>query len=415
MVGRAMVGVWLLMLAAWGTAAAATLTSGGSASPYRAAASTQFQSLFSFDFTNGYSPNELLAVAGGLVGTTYGGGNSGSGFPCSTLGCGLIFSFGNGQYKVLHRFSGPDGANPAMGLLAGGNGGYFGTSYYGGSSGNGTVFQYRGHQVKTLYAFSGDADGGQPKTMVSGGSADFYDITQTAGLGSEYGTIFHLAGSVLTTLKTFGTGDPSVGMVPSGIIRATDGNFYGTIEQGDATHTGSVFQVTPSGGYSTLHTFMPTDGSYLAAGVIRANDGNFYGAASGGGDLSTCRKRFIRGCGTVYRLTPSGTLMVVHNFAGTDGTGPSAPLVQASDGNLYGTTSSGGKARCGPLHDGCGTIFRIGLDGSFSTLHVFNGRDGANPEAAMIQGSDGALYGTTSWGGKNGDGSIFRITLASKR
>jgi uncharacterized repeat protein (TIGR03803 family) len=410
MVGRAAVLVSLLMLAMSDTAAASTVAGGVSASD-PAARAAQFRSLFSFDFTNGYGPNELLATAGGFVGTAYGGGNSGHALACSSLGCGLIFSFAAGKYRILYRFSGPDGANPAMGLIPGASGTYFGTTYYGGGAENGTVFQFSGNQVTTLYTFSGGADGGQPTRLVSAGTSNFYGITQTAGLGSEYGTIFRLAGGMLTTIKTFGTGDPSVGIVPSGIIRGADGNLYGTVEQGDATHTGSIFQVTPSGGYATLHTFMPRDGSYLAAGIIQANDGNFYGGAYAGGNLSTCRKRFIRGCGSIYRLTPSGKFTVLHTFAGPDGVGPSAPLVQASDGSLYGTTSSGGKQRCGQLHDGCGTIFRIGLDGSFATLHVFSGRDGANAEGAMIQGSDGALYGTTSGGGKNGDGSIFRLVI----
>jgi len=413
MVGRATAGVLLVTLVTAGTAGAAiALRSAPWA--HRAAPSAQFQSLFSFDFTNGYGPNELLPTTGGFIGTAFGGGNSKRALTCSTLGCGLIFSFVGGKYKVLYRFSGSDGANPAMGLIPGANGAYFGTSYYGGSNGNGTVFQFRRNRLTTLYTFSGGADGGQPTRLVSAGTNNFYGVTQSAGQGSEYGTVFRFAAGVLTTIKTFTTGDPSVGIVPSGIIRGADGNFYGTVEQGDATHTGSIFQVTPPSGYATLHTLKPADGSYLAAGIIQASDGNFYGTAYGGGDLSTCPKRFIRGCGSVYQLTPSGTFTVIHTFSGTDGIGPSAPLLQASDGNLYGTTSSGGKQRCGQLHNGCGTIFRIGLDGSFATLHVFNGHDGSNVEAAMIQGSDGALYGTTNGGGKNGDGSIFRMVLAGR-
>ncbi len=107
--------------------------------------------------------------------------------------------------------------------------------------------------------------------------------------------------------------------------------------------------------------------------------------------------------------------MVVHNFAGTDGTGPSAPLVQASDGNLYGTTSSGGKARCGPLHARLRDDLSDRTRWKLLDAARLQGRDGSNSEAAMIQGSDGALYGTTSGGGKNGDGSIFRITVPGAR
>ena len=150
MVGRVAVGVGFLALATRGTVAAATVT--GSA-PSHGARATQFRSLFSFDFTNGYGPNELLATGAGFVGTAYGGGNSGNALACSSLGCGLIFSFVGGKYQMLYRFSGPDGANPAMGLIPGASGTYFGTTYYGGGAGDGTVFQFSGNQLTTLYSF----------------------------------------------------------------------------------------------------------------------------------------------------------------------------------------------------------------------------------------------------------------------
>src|ERR1019366_5991689 len=160
---------------------------------------------------------------------------------------------------------------------------------------------------------------------------------------------------------------------------------------------------------TVLHTFTDgQDGAGPLAGLIQASDGNFYGVTRYGGGAS--------GCGVVYRITPSGTLTTLHEFAGgaSDGCQPFGPLVQATDGNFYGTTYWGGTSTVCP--GGCGTVFKMTAAGTVTILHVFctqsNCPDGYLPQAGLVQASDGNLYGETLYGGPNGYGAIFKITTS---
>jgi uncharacterized repeat protein (TIGR03803 family) len=372
-----------------------------------------FTVLYNFDGTAWAYPNALVQGPGKtLIGTAFGGGASGVG--CSSLGCGAIFQWmGRRNAALLHRFNGPDGGSPATGLVPGPAGLLYGTTYYGGSTGAdaGTVFSLSGSSLSTIYTFSGDADGAHPDSLILARDGNLYGTTRSSGFGSSYGTIFRLTPSgSLMTLKTYFAGG-SDGIIPAGIVQAGNGNFYGTVQQsGNTTHFGAAFRLTTAGVYTTLHTFVDADGGLLQSGLIQATDGNFYGVASEGGTPSLCPHNFAPGCGTIYRLTPSGALTVLHDFTFADGTQPYGALFQASDGYLYGTTAGGGPGKCPVLHIGCGTIFRISLSGQFSTLYSFHGKDGAIPQSALIVGSGGALYGTTSRGGRFGFGTIFRLT-----
>ena len=185
----------------------------------------------------------------------------------------------------------------------------------------------------------------------------------------------------------------------SSLIQASDGNLYGTAsEGGTGTSTGgTVFVVNPaSGAVTILHSFASSDGTTPLGPLVQATDGSLYGTTSSQGTASYY--------GTVFRLGLDGTFTVLKSFQSTDGSSPAAGLIQASDGFLYGTTKSGG------TYDD-GTIFRIGLDGTFTPLYTFdfhnNGYGGSQPVAALIQGSDGQLYGTTSAGGDNNEGTVF--------
>ena len=196
----------------------------------------------------------------------------------------------------------------------------------------------------------------------------------------------------------------------AGLIQATDGNLYGTTtgaKNSNGVYAGSVYRISPSGKLTTIYYFcsLPgcADGSLPYAGLVEGTDGNFYGVTAEGGTSATCM--FTYGCGTIFKVTPGGVLTTLHNFDQKDGYYLIAPLIQASDGNFYGTASSGGQKNSG-------TVFRVTSQGKFTTLHFFNASsEGASPYSGLIQGTDGNLYGTTGNEGIYGAGTVFKMTL----
>ena len=181
-------------------------------------------------------------------------------------------------------------------------------------------------------------------------------------------------------------------------MQGTDGNLYGTTYQGGINGHGTIFKITLSGSLTTLYNFAGTDGGSIYSGLTLGTDGNFYGTTYQGG---------TNNMGTVYQITPSGTLTTLYNFAGTDGNQPYAGLIQGTDGNFYGTTFLGGA-------NGNGTVYQITSTGTLTTLHSFcsptNCTDGANPYAPVMQAADGTFYGAASTGGHSAEGTIFNIT-----
>ncbi len=259
--------------------------------------------------------------------------------------------------------------------------------------------------LTTLYSFDGRY-AYAPVGLVQATNGDFYGTTVIGGAGVEdgYGTIFKVTpGGAGMVLHTFceKEGCPD-GAYPNGrLVQATNGDFYGTTSEGGANGDGTVFKIAPSGTLTTLHTFDGTDGSFPCA-MFQAGDGGLYGTTGGGGASAACSG----GCGTIFKITPSGALTTLHSFGGTDGEGPCA-MTQTTDGNLYGTTGGGGaSAACS---GGCGTVFKITPSGALTTLYSFNLSDGERP-AALIQARNGDLYGTTYMGGANGFGTVFKIT-----
>ena len=121
---------------------------------------------------------------------------------------------------------------------------------------------------------------------------------------------------------------------PSGLVKGSDGNFFGTTYQGGASGLGNVIKITPAGVLTTLYSFAGSDGSYPNAALVQGTDGNFYGTTYKGGG---CTYPFSD-CGTVFKITPAGVLTTLHNFTFSDGKNPNAALVQGTDGNFYGTT-----------------------------------------------------------------------------
>ena len=180
-------------------------------------------------------------------------------------------------------------------------------------------------------------------------------------------------------------------------MQASDSNFYGTTELGGQNDEGTVFKITPTGGFTTFYNFAGTDGSAAACGLIQASDGDLYGTTYEGGVNNACPN----GCGTVFKLSLDGTLTTLHSFDGTDGANPIAGLIQATDGSFYGTTYGGGS-------EGWGTVFQITSAGAVTTLHSFLGTDGAQPYGPVMQFTKGNLYGTSTNGSVTGvDGTAF--------
>jgi uncharacterized repeat protein (TIGR03803 family) len=315
---------------------------------------------------------------------------------------------------TLHSFDGSDGSMPYGGLVQATDGNFYGTTAFGptttGYTGYGTVFKVTPNgSLTTLHTFN-NSDGAEPYgALVQASDGNFYGTTVDGG-GSQScdrgcGTVFKITPSgTLTTLYSFcASGFPCAdGAQPvAGLVQATDGNFYGTTTIGGANALGAVFKITPNGTLTTLHSFQFSEGIYPYGAVVQASDGNFYGTTNEGG--SGCG---ANGCGTVFKITPDGTLTTLHMFADDDGQRPVAGLVQGSDGNFYGTTSEGGTGNC---VEGCGTVFKITPNGNLAVLHRFTGPDGGVPYAGLIQASDGNFYGTTYVRGAYNFGTVFEI------
>ncbi|MGD1019630.1 MAG: choice-of-anchor tandem repeat GloVer-containing protein [Verrucomicrobiia bacterium] len=315
----------------------------------------------------------------------------------------------------LYSFIGPptDGANPYAGLVQGSDGNFYGTTEYAGSTnclyGCGTVFRINpGGSYTNLYSFVGSpTDGAYPGAgLMQGSDGNFYGTTFVGGT-NNLGIVFRISpGGSYTTLYSF-VGSPTDGAYPgAGLVQGSDGNFYGTTFDGGTNNLGIVFRISPGGSYTNLYSFAgsPTDGANPYAGLAQGSDGNFYGTTEHGGTGTNC----YAGCGTVFRISPSGSYTTLYSFAGSPGDGayPRAGLVQGSDGNFYGTTVSGGA-------NNFGTVFRINPGGSYTNLCSFAGPpgDGAYPGAGLVQGSDGNFYGTTFNGGTNNLGIVFQISL----
>ncbi len=211
-------------------------------------------------------------------------------------------------------------------------------------------------------------------------------------------------GIYFTTLVNFN--GRNGGGTSAAMIQASDGNFYGT-SGGGRYGDGIVFSMTASGTLTTVYSFDGSNGYNLFAGLVQGSDGNFYGTTTQGG---------ANDYGTVFKVTPTGTLTTLYNFCPqngcTDGYYPEGTLIQGSDGDFYGT-AGGGANYCG-LNQ-CGVVYKITADGAFTTLHSFDGSDGDVPIGGLVQASDGNFYGTTNAAGAYGDGTIYKMTPAGVR
>jgi uncharacterized repeat protein (TIGR03803 family) len=359
-----------------------------------------------------YAPSsQQLSMAAVQVGSTV--------FTNAVITPGHIVSVG-GQLPVetgSYVFGGyatqgsADGAAPQAALLVGSDGNLYGTTSDGGTGGNGTVFRLTPGGVETvIHTFGGTADGANPyAALMEDSQGNFYGTTAAGGANGS-GAIFRIdAAGTESLVYSFGA-SPTDGTSPyGGLIQDAGGNLWGTTTAGGVNGVGTVFSVNPSTGAETvLYSFTGiNDGSSPYGGLTAGADGNFYGTTSTGGPSAT---------GTVFRVSPTvagGAFATLYSFGSSgadDGSIPESALTLGRDGNLYGTTFSGGQY-------GAGTVFAVTPAGVETVIHSFSGggyvagsNDGANPYAGLTLGSDGNFYGTTVNGGIYDSGAVFKLT-----
>ena len=303
------------------------------------------------------------SVSGPLVQRSYDGNFFGVD-PAGQFDDGEFFEVTtNGVFTVLGLFTGANGNSSRGRLLEGSDGNFYGTTYQGGTNGGyGTIFSctFNG-RITSLHSFSNGGEGAYPVAGLTLGPDGCFYGTTTLGGPNNAGTVFRLCtNGVFTTLYSF-TGGKDGYLPKGGLVLGEDGNLYGTTTYGgdyDAQFggDGTVFRITPSGTFTSLASFNFTNGAMPQGGLVKASDGYFYGTARSGGYASNS----ISGTGTIYRISPGGGLTNLYTFGSVlttnsfflDGYAPVASLVQAQDGNFYGMTSSGSS-------NGFGTVFQF--------------------------------------------------------
>ena len=379
-------------------AASAILTCGLISATTAAQASVDVLHAFTDASTDGAHSfvGMIQTVDGTLVGTTYDGG-SGS--------AGTVFRMpldGSG-YAVLHSFGGPGDGRSPVGLIQAADGDLYGTTLSGGAgkSSGGTIFRMApdGSDYAILHDFSVNLDGYPQAGLIQVLDGTLVGSTTTGGNGNV-GKVFEIAtdGSGYRSLHDFTYYD---GAHPyAALTQAADGTLFGTTLDGGPGNSGTIFRIAADGSFNVLHSFINADGINPRHGIILSADGLLYGTTSRGGTGDT---------GTIFRMAPDGSgYGVLHNFddTGDDSAFRDPTLVRAESGTFYGTTFSGGT-------DNVGTIFRMAPDGnSYVVLHSFNAAiDGTFPTAGLLQATDGNLFGTTTSGGAGNAGTVFRLIL----
>jgi uncharacterized repeat protein (TIGR03803 family) len=321
-------------------------------------------------------------------------------------GAAFYYSFSTGLVTLVHSFMGADGSAPFSGLTLGTDGNFYGTTSAGGANGAGTVFQISGATLafKTLYSFTNGSDGGTPYAPpVEGPNGLFYGTTATGGGAAGCGTVYSIStsGAPPTTLHQFAGSSGSDGCTPiAPLALGNDGYFYGTTNVGGTSfYQAGTVFKIGPSGQLTVLYNFDNTHGYEPNGLILGGDGKFYGTTAAGGTT---------GYGVVFGITSAGALQVGYNFKGgkSDGAQPYTALVQATNGELYGVTTGGGE-------NGDGTIFGGGRPTPpFAVVYSFvQNTTGDIPEAPFIQRTDGLLYGDTFRGGSNGEGTFFSLDL----
>jgi len=388
----------------------------------------KFKVLHTFDGSNGALPAGQLTqdAAGNLYGTTSEGGAG----VCSTYGCGTAFKLDKtGKQVWLHSFNGKTGRQPMAGLVRDTAGNLYGTTVEGGettcfSQGCGIVFKLdaTGKEI-VLHRYSGSPDDGEmPEALlVEDGVGNLYGTTFLGGASGGYGTVFRISEANKEDILHSFAGPPDGGdgaYSYAGVIRDSAGNLYGDTFEGGAFCCGVVYKIDTTGSETLLYSFTgESDGGGPSSVLLADAAGNLFGTTQEGGNL-TCGGG--DGCGVVFELSAQSdggwAERVLYVFCSltncSDGEYPGpGPLVLDSDGNLYGTTFSGGKYNNG-------IVYKVDTTGKESVLHDFSGKkDGGTPAAGLSMDKFANLYGATELGGdsdctitSDGCGVVFKLT-----
>lgn len=372
------------------------------------ATALSFGVLHSFTGPDGETPAAPLVQ--GTDGMLYGVAAHGGDFNVLPPdGGGTVFrTSGSGSFTTLHVFTGLDGAAPT-GIVQGRDGAFYGTTTYGGQPGTsslvpgtGTIYKIdTAGNLVVLFVFPGGERGYRPGPLMQGADGALYGTA--VGGSSLYARFpgivyrFDPATGAYRILHTFVISD---GRDPTGkLFQAGDGFFYGTTNQGGPWNSGVVYKVNASGNFAIVHAFDTSEGSQAKAGVFQASDGFFYGTLELGGYG-----------GRIFRMDAAGNLTVLFSFGPYSSAGwrPVTNPIEASDGFFYGTTTRGGTSSSGSD----GVVYRLSRSGSLWVLHSFSGPDGIAPSAPLLQARDSRLYGSTIVGGATGLGTLFRLSPA---
>jgi uncharacterized repeat protein (TIGR03803 family) len=356
--------------------------------------------VYNFSTNSSQSTNPAGVIAQGRDGNYYGMGGPGQ---------GSIFSVSaTGAYTLVHTLTGTEGQG-CNGLVLGNDGNFYGTCFQGGDNGNssGTFFQVTPTGTLTVLhyfdgTYSNTVDGCYPEGVpVQGTDGNFYGTAEGCGV-SVVGIAYKITtAGVFTVLHAFAGG--SDGASPRGaLIQGTDGNLYGTTNQGGTTGSGTVFKMTTAGVVTILHQFNACDanGCNPVAGLVQGPDGNFYGTTESGGTSNE---------GTVFKITSSGTLTVLHSFNVTTDNGayPIEPLTVGTDGNFYGIATDCIGGGCSPAD-----LFEITSKGVFTDLYNFTNFGGNNnslPDSPLLLSTNGTFYSTASENGTGSSGTFYSL------
>jgi uncharacterized repeat protein (TIGR03803 family) len=302
-------------------------------------------------------------------------------------------------FTQLFSFDNTDGNVPGEGVTLASDGNFYGVTPDGGNSGNGVLYKINSSGSYTvIHSFTGGSDGAIPfAPPIQASDGSLYGTAEFSNAGGATVYRYTPSSANFSVIYQFSSGN-----IGAPLIQASDGFLYGTTGNGGWAHCGTIFKMSTTGKLLQSVPFpCKAGGASPSFGpLLQASDGNFYGTTIGGG---------VQNQGTVFKMTPDFQVSILYTFMGhtqstVDGALPAAGLIQATDGNLYGATYKGGSA-------GLGTLFRISTSGVYEMLYSFNGATGVAPAGTLMQHTNGMLYGTAGGGGVNRLGTVYELNL----